>query len=130
MVNSKEKLLFVTVHGQYSAWSGWSECSNTCGDGISFRTRSCDSPEPANGGRQCSGMAKETKPCRIQDCPGKPTIKLLSNICRTYVHARRMTPKEEACRSDFPYRVICPEYRNCGWAMESNRLLYYCLHFL
>jgi len=60
-----------SVHGQYSSWSSWSECSMTCGDGSSYRTRSCRDPAPANGGRDCRGQARQRKPCVVQECPGE-----------------------------------------------------------
>ena len=59
----------ITVHGSWSRWVSWSECTVTCGLGSQFRTRTCDDPEPTNGGRSCKGSKKETKTCMPTECP-------------------------------------------------------------
>lgn len=33
------------VHGQWSAWSGWSECTRTCGGGVTYQERHCNNPK-------------------------------------------------------------------------------------
>ncbi|XP_068166004.1 hemicentin-1 [Antennarius striatus] len=62
--------LRVQVNGGYSAWGGWTSCSTTCGPGVQERIRSCDDPEPANGGRACSGPGVESRGCQAGLCPG------------------------------------------------------------
>ena len=47
------------VHGNWGEWSRWSYCNVTCGSGHKTRNRLCDSPEPENGGFECSGEATE-----------------------------------------------------------------------
>ncbi|MED6261840.1 A disintegrin and metalloproteinase with thrombospondin motifs 18, partial [Ataeniobius toweri] len=32
------------IHGQWSAWSQWSDCSRSCGGGVMYRERSCNNP--------------------------------------------------------------------------------------
>lgn len=32
------------VHGQWSGWSDWSNCSRSCGGGVMYRERFCNSP--------------------------------------------------------------------------------------
>jgi len=34
------------------------------------RTRQCNNPVPAHGGKDCDGELKETKPCKLKECPG------------------------------------------------------------
>ncbi|XP_077986992.1 hemicentin-1-like [Glandiceps talaboti] len=59
----------VRVHGDWSDWKPWGVCSVTCGEGIQTRTRSCDNPTPANGGRQCRGEETDNKACNPRACP-------------------------------------------------------------
>nr|XP_040220172.2 A disintegrin and metalloproteinase with thrombospondin motifs 9 isoform X3 [Anopheles coluzzii] len=56
-------------NGGWSAWSSFNECSRTCGGGIQARTRECDSPKPKNGGKFCTGLRIEYRPCNTQPCP-------------------------------------------------------------
>ncbi|XP_072176576.1 hemicentin-1-like [Diadema setosum] len=61
--------LIVMVHGGWSEWNEWGECSKTCGQGLRQRTRRCDSPPPANYGLQCQGDDAETTSCHRNSCP-------------------------------------------------------------
>ena len=59
------------IHGGYSEWSNFSQCSVSCGNGSHTRRRSCDNPTPQYGGEGCSllGAANETRLCFIKVCP-------------------------------------------------------------
>ncbi|XP_057298171.1 SCO-spondin-like isoform X3 [Hydractinia symbiolongicarpus] len=56
------------VHGQWSAWVDGS-CSQTCGNGIRARTRTCTNPAPANGGSTCDGASTSNIACNDGSCP-------------------------------------------------------------
>jgi len=56
------------VHGKWSIWSSWGTCSKKCGAGTQKRTRTCNNPEPKNGGDPCSGDETESKACNIKVC--------------------------------------------------------------
>ncbi|XP_049884796.1 semaphorin-5A-like [Pectinophora gossypiella] len=59
-----------TVHGGWSAWSGWSECSATCGIAIKSKRRTCTAPEPRFGGRVCVGLDLQELYCsNLPPCP-------------------------------------------------------------
>ncbi|XP_060579836.1 uncharacterized protein LOC132736665 isoform X2 [Ruditapes philippinarum] len=62
---------FCEISPVNGGWSDWSEsvCSKTCGSGIIYRTRKCDSPTPDIYGLDCIGTAIEIKPCNTQPCP-------------------------------------------------------------
>ncbi|KAI4793312.1 hypothetical protein KUCAC02_032806 [Chaenocephalus aceratus] len=58
------------VKGAWSCWSSWSQCSVGCGGGHYQRTRSCNSPAPANGGEICLGLHTEEALCNTHTCDG------------------------------------------------------------
>ncbi|KFO36960.1 A disintegrin and metalloproteinase with thrombospondin motifs 14, partial [Fukomys damarensis] len=61
------------TYGQDGGWSSWTKfgsCSRSCGGGVRSRSRSCDNPPPAYGGRPCSGPLFEYQICNSKDCPG------------------------------------------------------------
>ncbi|XP_052781602.1 SCO-spondin-like isoform X2 [Mya arenaria] len=56
------------VNGTFTAWSDWTSCSHTCGDGSQFRTRKCE----FNGGPpgvNCTGNYSDSQTCNIAVCP-------------------------------------------------------------
>ncbi|KAK3598049.1 hypothetical protein CHS0354_042420 [Potamilus streckersoni] len=53
-----------SVDGQWSAWTAWGICSQTCGiGGITGRQRTCNNPAPSAGGKDCVGGHFETHNC-------------------------------------------------------------------
>uniref|UniRef100_A0A8C7VAA8 ADAM metallopeptidase with thrombospondin type 1 motif, 2a n=1 Tax=Oncorhynchus mykiss TaxID=8022 RepID=A0A8C7VAA8_ONCMY len=54
--------------GGWGTWSNFGSCSRTCGGGVRFRTRQCDNPTPANGGRTCYGNSYEFQLCNLEEC--------------------------------------------------------------
>ena len=59
------------MDGGWSAFTSWGTCSNTCGDGVQERSRTCTNPAPALGGSACVGESQESKLCKLKECPGK-----------------------------------------------------------
>ena len=58
------------VDGGWSDWTGWLECSASCGGGTRGRTRTCTNPLPQNGGSECSGDAIVEESCNtLLPCP-------------------------------------------------------------
>ncbi|TKS83449.1 disintegrin and metalloproteinase with thrombospondin motifs 2 [Collichthys lucidus] len=55
--------------GSWGTWTPFGSCSRTCGGGVRFRSRSCDNPAPANGGRTCFGNSFEFQMCNQEECP-------------------------------------------------------------
>lgn len=58
-----------SVDGGWGPWRNYSQCSRSCGSGVSFTERQCDNPRPAHGGKYCIGEWKKYKLCNTQPCP-------------------------------------------------------------
>eukprot|EP00066_Takifugu_rubripes_P005435 XP_003969478.1 PREDICTED: A disintegrin and metalloproteinase with thrombospondin motifs 18 [Takifugu rubripes] len=71
------------VHGQWSAWSQWSDCSRTCGGGVMYRERSCTSPRPQNNGKFCPGSSRFNQLCNTRPCPPN-TVDFRAQQCAEY----------------------------------------------
>ncbi|XP_026569278.1 A disintegrin and metalloproteinase with thrombospondin motifs 14 [Pseudonaja textilis] len=56
--------------GSWSSWSKFGSCSRTCGGGVRSRSRNCNRPPPAYGGRQCPGAMYEYQVCNAEECQG------------------------------------------------------------
>lgn len=91
---------FCPVHGNYSAWTNFTECTKSCGNGTSIRTRNCTSPVPQHGGRTCShwGPEKEVRQCNVFPCP----------IDGSYASWTEFTPCDKTCSNGTKSRT-----RNC-----------------
>jgi hypothetical protein len=61
---------FCAVNGEWSAWSHWTPCSQSCGKSVKLRMRKCDNPTPLYGGEKCSDDAEEEMNCDVPACPG------------------------------------------------------------
>uniref|UniRef100_A0A182Q292 Cell adhesion molecule n=1 Tax=Anopheles farauti TaxID=69004 RepID=A0A182Q292_9DIPT len=59
---------YCPIDGGWTAWSGWTECTEPCGFGRSLRLRSCSNPAPRHGGRPCEGVESEIKTCKLREC--------------------------------------------------------------
>ena len=67
---SFDYIVISLVHGGWTNWGTWSECSVTCSDGSRTRSKSCTDPAPLNGGNDCGGGKLETIICENPLCPG------------------------------------------------------------
>ncbi|XP_053547916.1 A disintegrin and metalloproteinase with thrombospondin motifs 14 isoform X2 [Bombina bombina] len=56
--------------GGWGSWSRFSSCSRTCGGGVRSRSRHCNNPPPAYGGRDCLGPTYEYQICNSEECRG------------------------------------------------------------
>ncbi|KDR23512.1 A disintegrin and metalloproteinase with thrombospondin motifs 7, partial [Zootermopsis nevadensis] len=107
------------IHGGWSDWGSWSECSRTCGAGVSITERQCDHPVPAFGGKFCVGERRRYRVCNTEPCPdGVPSFRAVqcSNYNGQEFHGRNYTwlpyfDKTEPCElycTDTDDTVIVP----------------------
>lgn len=54
------------VNGGWGNWGSMGKCSRTCGGGIQFAERECNTPAPKNGGRYCVGERKKFSICNTK----------------------------------------------------------------
>ena len=59
------------VHGGWSVWGNYGSCSQSCGGGTKYRSRSCNAPSPQHGGNACSGSSSQSTTCNSITCLGK-----------------------------------------------------------
>jgi len=93
-------------------WSGWQvngSCSQTCGGGITVKTRQCNNPLPAGSGRYCLGPERLLVNCNLQACPAAAPVSCQNGCasdCGPYPSAGSCLPDgaceqcAAACRSD------------------------------
>lgn len=71
------------VNGNWGTWTSFGVCDVSCGGGVSFRTRYCNSPVAAYGGVDCVLTGEidvrgkeevEPQPCNTHECPRKIII--------------------------------------------------------
>ncbi|XP_043671720.1 A disintegrin and metalloproteinase with thrombospondin motifs 9-like [Vespula pensylvanica] len=63
-----EPLFYNPRNGGWSVWSSWNKCSRTCGVGVQCRSRSCNNPRPAYGGKYCMGPSEDCRICESAKC--------------------------------------------------------------
>lgn len=61
----------LTIDGEWGPWSGWAECTASCGSGKQNRFRMCNNPAPSKGGGFCPGEPIEWKSCNVY-CEKEP----------------------------------------------------------
>ncbi|XP_055001537.1 A disintegrin and metalloproteinase with thrombospondin motifs 18 isoform X1 [Sorex araneus] len=71
------------IHGQWSAWSKWTECSRTCGGGVQYQERHCNNPRPQYGGRFCPGLSRLYQLCNTDPCHGN-SLDFRAQQCAEY----------------------------------------------
>jgi len=114
------------VDGNWSEWTSWTACSAACGPGTQQRSRTCDAPAPANGGKDCEGDAMATRECNEEPCEsadlegGLNDSNVESDICHlNYIkvakhHAQGGTAAPEDYQgSRENCSVICSQVMNC-----------------
>eukprot|EP00111_Clytia_hemisphaerica_P004685 TCONS_00013463-protein len=114
-VVEKELCYGKPVHGGWSQWSGWSDCSQLCKLGTATRTRTCTNPMPQFNGKLCDGLTieKQTKVCLAALCPPKTEWGEWSEFSKcTATCGEGLQTRRRQCLNEFnqPIEIqkICP----------------------
>ena len=108
------------VDGQFGEWSVFGECDKPCGGGVQKKTRGCNNPPAAFGGKPCEGISEETKSCNPQPCPVNggfsewSAFDACSVTCGTGKHSRsRQCNKPEPSNGGKPCEGATSETHDC-----------------
>ncbi|XP_073256310.1 A disintegrin and metalloproteinase with thrombospondin motifs 18-like [Porites lutea] len=102
------------LDGGYSNWTPYSVCSRTCDVGFQFRTRLCNNPAPANGGKDCTSLGPrfQTRFCNTQSCLVRKKYRSLG--CYRESPRRRLLPVlEKNFRSSMKWTAIEELVEDC-----------------
>ncbi|XP_015268441.1 PREDICTED: SCO-spondin [Gekko japonicus] len=109
------------VDGGFTPWSPWTPCSLTCGGlGNMTRSRECNNPSPASGGKECLGPRVDIRYCQTPDCQvlAGPTKEPVSGTPGGFTPWSPWTPCSKTCTDpDLPALKtrmrFCPGGANC-----------------
>jgi len=107
---------------RWGPWEDWGQCSVTCGDGISTKTRQCNWPAAQRGGAQCSGDSAETKSCTMSPCPGNDrgfTCKIMP-WCRHSILTAVVSLSFSVLLVDFSNRITLRRRTCVGLAIRRS----------
>ena len=120
----------VAVDGGWGAWSEFTACSASCGNGSVQRTRNCDKPAPQNNGSDCQGAGSETSVCTEKACQGMFT----ASFCYKFLVFKARPPsKWISGRVSYWWEVMgsMPDgihsggaiYFSNSWTLEMEKVL-------
>ncbi|KAJ8046309.1 Hemicentin-1 [Holothuria leucospilota] len=136
-----EEPLRPVVHGGWSEWGDWSQCSVSCLEGIQTRRRRCNNPAPDNGGDDCVGPNSEQAICDEGPCPidgewgpwrnaGECSATCYYEGSPVYRHMRRRCNNPvpmyggKDCTGSARKKVVCLDLPHCpvhgGWGPWRN----------
>lgn len=92
------------VHGQWSVWSSWADCSQSCDYGHRNRSRTCDNPLPSNGGQFCTGISTQTRSCWLKFCKidGGWSEWSQWSECSSYCYGQDLQRRYRSCSNPRP----------------------------
>ncbi|KAL3870965.1 hypothetical protein ACJMK2_038990, partial [Sinanodonta woodiana] len=115
-------------NGNWSYWSTWSLCSQTCGGGSRSRSRQCNSPAPGDYGLNCTGPDHETDNCNKEECPSCPELPLGNGTKVNIIFVNGTEIRKISCQDGLAFapgfepdqEYKCGISTNYNWAHTST----------
>ncbi|XP_072179385.1 uncharacterized protein [Diadema setosum] len=108
------------IHGNWSEWTEWSPCSESCGGGIWNRTRECTNPPPNEHGMPCEGHDFEEEACNTQKCPGPGEWNLGVRDGRRSVQLHRQLSRGLDFVGEVHSFYVCSPSTNYVWSHQLD----------
>lgn len=105
------------VDGHWSTWESWLPChTGLCGKDTTTRKRSCTSPSPTNGGKECSGASFECKSCAKKPEPCFLTLSTWSKwgACAKINEEKYFQTRTRSCSRLSGCNGVLSERRHCA----------------
>ncbi|CAG2065264.1 unnamed protein product, partial [Timema podura] len=116
----------IAVNGGWGDWGPASECSRTCGGGMSVIQRKCDNPQPSYRGKYCLGDRNRYSLCNTDPCP-KGDVPFLDYQCAQWNDVLRRGEKHTWTaftekKNANPCSLVCINENNI-YAVLSTRVI-------
>jgi len=114
------------VHGSWSDFGDFGECSTQCGRGFKTRFRTCDHPKPKNGGDDCIGEMESVAQCQG---PKKFEFVTEEGFCsEAHTELELAAPRsliecEEECEIDPSCTVVVQDQHGCVTLSTCSEIL-------
>ena len=64
-----DSIFSFAVDGNWTEWSNWAPCSESCGEATRTRKRYCTNAPPFHG-ENCTGLWEDVENCVLNKCSG------------------------------------------------------------
>lgn len=111
------------VDGAWSFWGPWSDCTSFCDGGTTTRRRTCSSPEPQFGGKECDGKEFVQTTCNEWKCPEMPKnfdISLCNETTYMCMDGKQCIPSFNRCDNSLQCHDGSDEYNCYYWSNATG----------
>ncbi|XP_059156190.1 A disintegrin and metalloproteinase with thrombospondin motifs 6-like [Physella acuta] len=100
---------------EWGSWSGYTECSRTCGSGVQVRSRVCLVRRQVDGA--CQGDNTQARSCNTEPCPAG-TVDFRTAQCSSF---NGVPIKVNDVTKEFSWRPYFDASRPCALVCRSNK---------
>ena len=120
------------VHGNWSEWTSWTQCTLDCGGGAQVRGRACVNPRPQYGGQDCEGDIVELGHCNLHPCPSKLNKRFFINRSDAFAFLKQVEFYEQISKNRISRKLdyYCDKLSWSVLVNEVNKFNDYYITFL